>query len=81
MWPNHGFDFDSDVTYIVWSYEVIRQMKRWGFRLIHSDVDERLLGTNSAVRLLKQLLFLLAMYRLTGSTVLMVFESKSGERE
>ena len=71
---NHGFDFDSDVVYIVWSYEVIRQMKRWEFRLIHSEVDDRLLGMNGGVRALKQLLFLLPMYRLAGSTALMVFE-------
>jgi hypothetical protein len=68
------FDFDADVVYIVWSYEVIRQMRRWGFRLIHSEVDDRLVGTNTAVRLLKRLLFLLPLYRLAGSTVLMVFE-------
>ena len=78
---NHGFDFDSDVVYIVWSYEVIRQMKRWGFRLIHSEVDDRLLGMNGGVRMLKRLLFLLPMYRLAGSTALMVFERESGERE
>jgi SAM-dependent methyltransferase len=71
---SHGFGFDSDVVYIVWSYEVIQQMKRWGFRLIHSEVDDRLLGTNSAVRLLKRLLFLLPMYRLAGSTAMLVFE-------
>ena len=68
------FEIDADAVYVVWSYEVIRQMKRWGFRLIHSEVDDRLLGTNSAVRLLKQLLFLLPMYRLAGSTVMMIFE-------
>jgi hypothetical protein len=61
-------------VYIVWSYEVIRQMKRWGFRLIHSEVDDRLLGTNGGVRVLKRILFLLPMYRLAGSTALMVFE-------
>src|SRR5258708_24151870 len=71
---SHRFDFDSDAVYIVWSYEVIRQMKRWGFRLIHSEGDDLLLGTDSAVRLLKRLLFLLPIYRLAGSTVLMVFE-------
>jgi hypothetical protein len=48
-------------------------MRRWGFRLIHSEVDDRLVGTNTAVRLLKRLLFLLPLYRLAGSTVLMVF--------
>ncbi len=71
---SRGLDIDSDVVYIVWSYEVIQQMKRWGFRLIHSEVDDRLLGTSSGVRLLKRLLFLLPPYRLAGSTVLMVFE-------
>jgi len=50
---NDGFDFDSDVVYIVWSYEVIRQMKGWGFLLIHSEVDDRLLGMNGGVRALK----------------------------
>jgi len=68
------FEIDADAVYIVWSYEVIRQMERWGFRLIHSEVDDRLLGTNFGVKLLKRLLFLLPPYRLAGSTVLMVFE-------
>jgi SAM-dependent methyltransferase len=68
------FEADADAVYVVWSYEVVRQMKRWGFRLIHSEVDDRLLGTNSAVKLIKQLLLLLPPYRLAGSTVMMVFE-------
>jgi SAM-dependent methyltransferase len=68
------FEIDADAVYVVWSYEVIRQMKRCGFKLIHSEVDDRLLGTNFGVRLLKRLLFLLPPYRLAGSTVLMVFE-------
>jgi hypothetical protein len=65
---------DADAVYVEWSYEVIRQLKRWGFKLIHSEVDDRLLGTNFGVRLLKRLLILLPPYRLAGSTVLMVFE-------
>jgi hypothetical protein len=59
---------NPSVVYIVWSYEVIRQMKRWGFRLIHCDVDDRPLGANGAVSQLKRNLFLLPMYRLAGST-------------
>src|ERR1700756_3057417 len=39
-------------------------MKRWGFRLIHSEVDDRLLETNGGVRMWKRLLFLLPTYRL-----------------
>ena len=68
------FEADSDAVYVVWSYEVIRQMKRTGFRLMHSEVDDRLIGTKFAVKLLMRLLFLLPLYRLAGSTVLMVFE-------
>jgi hypothetical protein len=68
------FEVDADAVYVVWSYEVIRQLRRWGFKLIHSEVDDRLLGTHFGVRLLKRLLILLPPYRLAGSTVLMVFE-------
>ena len=71
---NREFEADADAVYVVWSYEVIRQMKRWGFRLLHSEVDDRLLGSNWGVRNLKRLLYLLPIYRLAGSTVLMVFE-------
>jgi len=68
------FVHDSDAVYIVWSYEVIRQMKRWGLRLLHCEVDDRMLGHSPSVRLLKRLLYLLPPYRFAGSTVLMVFE-------
>jgi hypothetical protein len=49
-------------------------MTRWGFRLIHGEVDDRLWGMNGGVRALQRLLFLLPIYRLAGSSVLMVFE-------
>jgi len=65
---------DADAVYVVWSYEVIRQMKRWGCRLVHCEVDDRMLGSHWAVRLFKHMLFLLPPFRYAGSTVLMVFE-------
>lgn len=68
------FVYDADTVYVVWSYEVIRQMKRWGFRLVHCEVDDRLLGHRVLVRLFKRLLYLLPLYRYAGSTSLMVFE-------
>ena len=68
------FEADIDAVYVVWSYEVIRQMERWGFRLIHSEVDDRLLGTRLMVKTLKRLLYCLPPYQLAGSTVLLVFE-------
>jgi SAM-dependent methyltransferase len=68
------FVCDSDAVYVVWSYEVIRQMKRFGCRLVHAEVDDRMWGTKSAVRLLKRVLYLLPPYRHAGGTVLLVFE-------
>ncbi len=68
------FTYDSDAVYIVWSYEVIRQMENWGCRLVHFEVDDRLLGSSIVVRSFKRLLMLLPMYRFAGSTSLMVFE-------
>lgn len=68
------FECDADAVYVVWSYEVIRVMKRCGCRLIHAEVDERLWGRHMLVRFLKHLLFLLPPYRYAGSTVLMVFD-------
>ncbi len=65
---------DADAVYVVWSYEVIRQMKRWSCRLVHWEVDDRLLGRNRVVQLLKRMMFLLPPFRHAGSTVLMVFE-------
>jgi hypothetical protein len=53
---------------------VIRQMKRFGCRLVHAEVDDRLWGTKGAVRLLKRVLYLLPPYRHAGGTVLLVFE-------
>jgi SAM-dependent methyltransferase len=70
----HPFIYDSDAVYVVWSHEVIRQMERWGCRLAHCEVDDRLLGSSFPVRLLKRLLILLPLYRYAGSTLLMVFE-------
>lgn len=68
------FVHDADAVYVVWSYEVIRQMRRWGLRLVHGEVDDRMLGFSAPVRLLKRLLYLLPIYRYAGSTVLLVFE-------
>ena len=68
------FIYDADAVYIVWTYEVIRLMKRWGHKLVHSEVDDPLLGTNPAVRGLKRVLSCLPTYRHAGSAVLLVFE-------
>ncbi len=68
------FVHDADAVYVVWSYEVIRQMRRWGLRLVHGEVDDRMLGFSAPVCLLKRLLYLLPPYRYAGSTVLLVFE-------
>ena len=68
------FVYDSDAVYIVWSYEVIQQMKRLGLRLVHCEVDDRMLGHRLLVRWLKRMLYLLPPYRHAGSSVLMVFE-------
>jgi SAM-dependent methyltransferase len=65
---------DADAVYVVWTYEVIRQMKRFGCRLIHAEVDDRMWGTRSLVRLMKRILYALPPYRHAGSTVLLVFE-------
>ena len=65
---------DADAVYVVWTYEVIQQMKRFGCRLIHAEVDDRMWGTRSLVRLMKCFLYALPPYRLAGSTVLLVFE-------
>ena len=68
------FVCDGDTVYVVWTYEVIRQMERCGCSLIHWEVDDRLLGRNPAVRWFKRILMLLPAYRYAGSTVLLVFE-------
>jgi glycosyltransferase involved in cell wall biosynthesis len=68
------FVYDSDAVYVMWSYEVIRQMKRFGCRLVHAEVDDKMWGARSVVRLLKRLLYLLPLYRHAGSTVLLVFD-------
>jgi SAM-dependent methyltransferase len=68
------FVHDADAVYVVWSYEVIRQMQRWGLHLVHGEVDDRMFGYTLPVRLLKRLLYLLPLYRYAGSTVLLVFE-------
>lgn len=68
------FIYDADAVYIVWSYEVIRVMRGWGHRLVHWEVDDRLLGTMAVVRTLKRFLCLLPIYRYAGSAVLLVFE-------
>ncbi len=71
------FIYDSDAVYIVWSYEVIRQMRRWNFKLVHAETDDALLGNNPLVRLLKKSLRLLPAYRLAGGTVLLAFERRA----
>lgn len=68
------FICDADAVYIVWSFEVIRQMDRWGCRLVHCETDTQLLGTNPIVRFMKRFLMLFPAYRYAGSTCLMVFE-------
>lgn len=65
---------DADAVYVVWSFEVVRQMKTWGCKLVHIEVDNELLGANPFVKLGKRLLKLLPAYRHAGSTLLMVFE-------
>jgi SAM-dependent methyltransferase len=65
---------DADAVYVVWTYEVIRQMKRFGCRLIHAEADDRMWGTNRPVRLMKRMLYRLPPYQHAGSTVLLVFE-------
>jgi hypothetical protein len=71
----HGeFVYDADAVYVVWTYEVARHMELLGCRLVHGEVDDRMWGTNTIVRLLKRLLYLLPIYRYAGSTVLLVFE-------
>jgi len=68
------FVYDSDAVYVVWTYEVIRQMKKWGCRLLHAGVDDKMLGLNLFVSSLKRLLMLLPLYKNAGSTCLIVFE-------
>jgi SAM-dependent methyltransferase len=68
------FIYDADVVYIVWTYEVIRWMERLGAKLIHWEVDDRLLGHNSIVRAFKKFLMRFSAYERAGSTVLLVFE-------
>jgi hypothetical protein len=68
------FVYDADAVYIVWTYEVIRLMKRWGHSLAHWEVDDPLLGTNPAIRKFKSFLRCFPMYRYAGSTILLVFE-------
>lgn len=68
------FIYDADAVYVVWSYEIVRQMKSWGCKIVHIEVDDDLLGPNPLVRFGKRLLKLLPAYRHAGSTLLMVFE-------
>jgi SAM-dependent methyltransferase len=71
---NSKFIHDADAVYIVWTYEVVRLMARWGHRLLHWEVDDQMLGTTSIVRSFKRILTRIPMYRYSGSTVLLVFE-------
>jgi len=68
------FEDDVDAVYVVWNFEVIREMKRFGCELLYANSDDQLLGSNPVVRLVKQFLMLFPAYRHAGSTCLMVFE-------
>ena len=68
------FEDDVDAVYVVWNFEVIREMKRFGCKLLYANSDDQLLGSNPVVRLVKQFLMLFPAYRHAGSTCLMVFE-------
>jgi len=70
------FVYDADAVYVVWTYEVIRQMHEWGCRLILGEADTPLLGENGLVRFGKRMLMKLPAYRYAGSTVLLVFEKR-----
>lgn len=71
------FIHDSDAVYVVWSYEVIRQMKSWGCRLLTAEADTPLLGKSTVGRFVKRAMMLLPAYRAAGSTILMAFERKA----
>jgi|SRR5579871_4633248 len=68
------FIHDADAVYIVWTYEIIQLARKWGHRLVHWEVDDQLLGSNFAVRVMKKLLMRMPIYSRSGSTVLLVFE-------
>jgi SAM-dependent methyltransferase len=68
------FIHDADAVYVVWTHEVIRQMKRWGLRLVKAEADNPLLGENVVLRAVKRALMLLPAYRTAGSTILLAFE-------
>ena len=70
------FVYDADAVYVVWTYEVIRQMHEWGCRLVFGEADTPLLGENGLVRFGKRMLMKLPAYRYAGSTVLLVFEKR-----
>jgi len=70
------FVHDADAVYVVWAWEVVKFMGRLGCRLIHWEVDDRLLGHRKFVRFLKRLLLRLPLYQYAGSTLLLVFEKK-----
>ena len=68
------FVYDSDAVYVVWTYEVIRQLESWGCRLVIAEADSPLLGENPLARAFKRMLMKFSAYRYAGSTILMVFE-------
>jgi glycosyltransferase involved in cell wall biosynthesis/ubiquinone/menaquinone biosynthesis C-methylase UbiE len=68
------FIYDADAVYVVWTYEVIRQMKKWGCKSVHTSVDNKMLGSNPFVGALKRALMLFPLYKNAGSTAFMVFE-------
>lgn len=71
------FVHDADAVYIVWAYEVVEFLcGHLGCRLVHWEVDDRLLGNRWFARFLKRLLLKLSPYQYAGSTLLLVFEKR-----
>lgn len=59
---------------VVWSFEVIRQVKSRGCMLAHAETGTRLLGANPFLCLARPALMLLPSYRNAGGTSLLVFQ-------
>lgn len=70
------FVHDADAVYVVWSYEVIRQMQQFGCRLLGATADNPLLGDHPLGRMAKRLLMVFPAYRGAGSTILMVYDRR-----
>jgi len=69
------FVYDSNAVYVAWTYEVIRQMKEWGCRLIHCEAYTPLLGEDAQVRFGNGTMTNLPAHRYAGSAVPLVFEN------